>query len=140
VPLIGDNLARSSMTPAQQQYDQAAKAWVRAKLRKESGASIGVHEMDGEIATFFPQPQDGPAVRAQKAAARELANRAMESAAGRAPVVSMDTAPASIDVGAALGVPAPVQRTPGGPARPQALPKSNPQPAAGANRVVQGSW
>jgi hypothetical protein len=45
---------------------------------------------------------------------------------------------ASIDVGAALGVPAgPVQRTPGGAPRAQALPKSNPQPTAGANRVVQ---
>lgn len=140
IPLIGQTAARIAMTPAQQQYDQAARAWVRAKLRKESGASIQPEEMNGEIATFFPQPGDGPEVRAQKAAARELANRAMEAASGRAPVVSMNTpAPgAVVDVGAALGA-ALAPRTPVGAGRPQALPKANPQAPPG-NRVVQGTW
>jgi hypothetical protein len=138
IPLIGDQAARAAMTPAQQQYDQAARAWVRAKLRKESGASIGVHEMEGEIATFFPQPGEGPAVREQKRQARELANRAMESSAGRAAIPSSDLSPV-IDVGAALGA-APASRTPAGAARPQALPKANPKPAASANRLVDGGW
>lgn len=94
VPLIGSTLQRAAMTPQQQQYAQAAQAWVRAKLRKESGASIGQHEMDGEIATFFPQPGDSQQVREQKRNARFLADRAMAISAGRAPIADVtQTAP-----------------------------------------------
>ena len=58
--------------PQYQQYMQAAQDWVRAKLRKESGAVIGPQEMAHEIATYFPQPGDDPKVIADKRAAREL--------------------------------------------------------------------
>lgn len=68
-----------------QQYRQAQEDWVRAKLRKESGAVIADQEMDREIRTYFPQIGDGPEVLKQKAAARQTAIRAMKTGAG--PVV-----------------------------------------------------
>jgi len=63
---------------------QAQQDWVRAKLRKESGAVIGVQEMNDEIRTYFPMPGDGPEVIAQKAAARKQAERQFEIGAGNA--------------------------------------------------------
>jgi hypothetical protein len=45
-------------SPLRQQYRQAQENWVRANLRKESGAAIGVEEMQAEIATYFPQIGD----------------------------------------------------------------------------------
>lgn len=70
----GPNIAK---TPEGQQYRQAQEDWVRAKLRKESGAVIGDEEMDREIKVYFPQPGDGEAVRIQKAAARRQAMKSM---------------------------------------------------------------
>jgi len=56
--------------------------WVRAKLRKESGAVIGPKEMQDEIITYFPQPGDSAAVIKQKAESRRAAERAMSISAG----------------------------------------------------------
>jgi len=83
VPLVGEQLKRSSSNASQQQYQQAQDDWVRSKLRKESGAAIGKDEMESEIRTYFPMPGDGPEVIAQKRQAREVANRVMVQAAGR---------------------------------------------------------
>jgi hypothetical protein len=58
-----------------QKYRQAAMQWVRAKLRKESGASISDSEFEGDFRTYFPQYGDSPEVIAQKKAAREDAAR-----------------------------------------------------------------
>lgn len=63
---------------------QAQQDWVRAKLRKESGAVIGVQEMNDEIRTYFPMPGDGPEVVKQKAASRKQAERQFEIGAGNA--------------------------------------------------------
>lgn len=63
---------------------QAQQDWVRAKLRKESGAVIGAQEMNDEIRTYFPMPGDGPEVIAQKAASRKQAERQFEIGAGHA--------------------------------------------------------
>lgn len=69
-----------------QQYRQAQKDWVRAKLRKESGASISPEEMQGEIETYFPQLGDGPDVIQQKAQARmEAAVLMMRASGGQQP-------------------------------------------------------
>ena len=68
----------------QQQYRQAQEDWVRAKLRKESGAVIADEEMAREIRVYFPQPGDDAAVKQQKAEARQRANQAMLVAAGKA--------------------------------------------------------
>ncbi len=67
-----------------QQYHQAAMNWVRANLRKESGAAIGVDEARQEIANYFPQPGDTPDVVRQKTNNRLVVEQAMLQAAGRA--------------------------------------------------------
>lgn len=56
-----------------QVYRQAQEDWVRAKLRKESGAVIGPEEMEQEIKTYFPQPGDSKDVIAAKKRSREIA-------------------------------------------------------------------
>jgi soluble lytic murein transglycosylase-like protein len=56
-----------------QLYRQAAEDWIRAKLRKESGAVIGADEMDAEFRQYFPQPGDSKEVIAQKKKSRETA-------------------------------------------------------------------
>jgi hypothetical protein len=73
-----------------QSYRQAQEDWVRAKLRKESGAVIADTEMEREIRTYFPQVGDAPKVIAQKAHSRQVAANAMKTGAG--PV-----APAGVD-------------------------------------------
>jgi hypothetical protein len=82
IPLIGGYVQRKLMTPEQQKYKQAADNWIRANLRKESGAVIGEEEMAAEYRTYFPQPGDTPEVIAQKAEARELTTQAMRQNAG----------------------------------------------------------
>jgi hypothetical protein len=82
VPFIGGYLQRQVMSPEQQRYKQAADNWIRANLRKESGAVIGVEEMAAEYATYFPQPGDTPEVIAQKAEARRITTDAMKQNAG----------------------------------------------------------
>jgi sulfur carrier protein ThiS len=84
VPLVGDPLKRAAQTDSQQKYQQAQEDWVRAKLRKESGAVIGPEEMRDEIRTYFPQPGDKPGVVQQKARARAIAAEAMKKEAGPA--------------------------------------------------------
>ena len=78
---IGANVAQS---PDRQKYRQAQEDWVRAKLRKESGAVIADEEMEREIRVYFPQIGDSEAVLKQKRDARKVAEGAMKQAAGRA--------------------------------------------------------
>lgn len=82
LPVVGGVAQRRAMTPEQQQYKQAADDWIRAKLRKESGAAIGVDEMQKEYETYFPQIGDTPEVIRQKAEARAIATNAMKTSAG----------------------------------------------------------
>lgn len=84
IPFVGGVAQRAVQSAAQQQYKQAADDWIRAKLRKESGAVIGKEEMDQEYITYFPQVGDSAAVIAQKAEARRVATEAMRTSAGRA--------------------------------------------------------
>jgi hypothetical protein len=84
VPLVGGVAQRKAETTEQQQYRQAADDWIRAKLRKESGAAIGKDEMEQEYRTYFPQIGDSEDVIRQKKEAREVATNAMRLAAGRA--------------------------------------------------------
>lgn len=65
-----------------QQYRQAQDNWLRANLRKESGAAIGVAEMDQERKNYFPIPGDSPQVIQQKMRNRTVTERAMRAAAG----------------------------------------------------------
>ena len=82
IPFIGNYAQRTAMSPAQQRYKQAADNWIRANLRKESGAVIGEEEMAAEYRTYFPQPGDTPEVIAQKAQARQITTQAMKQNAG----------------------------------------------------------
>jgi hypothetical protein len=67
-----------------QKFYQAAADWVRAKLRKESGAVISPEEMAQEIKTYFPVPGDTDATIKQKANARQQAMEGMKGMSGRA--------------------------------------------------------
>jgi hypothetical protein len=75
---------RLVQNPQEQQFKQAADDWIRAKLRKESGAAIGAEEMASEYRTYFPQVGDTAEVIAQKAYARQVATGAMRQSAGKA--------------------------------------------------------
>jgi hypothetical protein len=87
LPVIGGaagyayDSARNAVSPAPAMYNNAQDAWIRAKLRKESGAVIGAEEMEAEKRTFFPQPNDPPEVRKQKKKLREEVEKSMEVAA-----------------------------------------------------------
>lgn len=82
VPLIGDFLKRTSQTPEQQKYHNASMEWVRAKLRKESGAVIGPQEAIDEYNTYFPVYGDFPDAIRQKKILRAEATRSMQMMAG----------------------------------------------------------
>lgn len=84
IPFVGGAMARSGQGADTQKYDQAAQDWIRAKLRKESGAAIGKDEMQQEYATYFPQVGDSAEKLAQKAEARRVATLGMQKAAGKA--------------------------------------------------------
>lgn len=84
LPGVGKMLSNVARSPERQQYRQAQEDWVRAKLRKESGAVIADEEMDREIRVYFPQIGDGDDVIAQKERARKVAMNAMRTSAGRA--------------------------------------------------------
>jgi hypothetical protein len=101
VPFVGGALARGVVQSADtQMYDQAAQDWIRAKLRKESGAAIGVDEARQEYATYFPMVGDSAEKIAQKAEARRVVTLGMQKAAGKAyepytPLAPAPTAPAA---------------------------------------------
>jgi hypothetical protein len=80
----GWSLSNTTMNPSLQKYRQAQKDWVRAKLRKESGATIGDEEMATEIETYFPQIGDKPDTIKQKAEARRRATESMIFSSGGA--------------------------------------------------------
>jgi len=83
VPFVGGALARTGQSADTQMYDQAAQDWIRAKLRKESGAAIGVDEARQEYATYFPMVGDTPEKIAQKAEARRVVTEGMKKSAGK---------------------------------------------------------
>lgn len=86
VPFVGGVLERGAQTPEQQQYKNAALAWIRAKLRKESGAAIGADEARQEYETYFPVVNDTPEVIAQKRRLRQSAMDEMRISSGKAAV------------------------------------------------------
>jgi len=86
VPFVGGVLERGAQTPEQQQYKNAALAWIRAKLRKESGAAIGADEAAQEYQNYFPVVGDTKEVIAQKRNLRQSAMDEMRIASGKAAV------------------------------------------------------
>lgn len=91
----GEGPFRNSLaSPQGQQNRQQQEDWVRAKLRKESGAVIGEEEMDREIKTYFPQPGDQTDVINSKARSRQRAIEQMRINAGRVVPTLGDSQPA----------------------------------------------
>ena len=86
VPFVGGVLERGAQTPEQQQYKNAALAWIRAKLRKESGAAIGADEAAQEYQNYFPVVGDTKEVIAQKRSLRQSAMDEMRISSGKAAV------------------------------------------------------
>ncbi|HEL7630517.1 TPA: transglycosylase SLT domain-containing protein [Stenotrophomonas maltophilia] len=87
IPLVGGAIApigRAATTTQGQQFQQAAMNWIRANLRSESGAAIGVKEAEDEYKNYFPVLGDSPEVIEQKARNRAVAEQAMRSKAGGA--------------------------------------------------------
>lgn len=78
IPLVGSYFT----TGEQQLMNRSQDGWVRAKLRDESGASIGKEEMRMEKLIYFPQPKDGPLVIAAKKRARQVALNSMRTKSG----------------------------------------------------------
>lgn len=88
IPLVGGMAGLASdfaSPPVVQKYTQAKRAWIRAKLRLESGAVIGVEEEAMEDKTFFPQPGDSAAVKEQKRKMRLDIERSMATQAKKEP-------------------------------------------------------
>jgi hypothetical protein len=81
---ISSSMGNAALSPEAQKHYQAASDWVRAKLRKESGAAIPPDEMTQEIKAYFPMPGDSDAVIAQKKQARLTAAEGMRTMAARA--------------------------------------------------------
>lgn len=82
LPGIGPEAANLMRGTNRQQVYQAQEDWVRAKLRKESGAVIGDEEMRREIRTYFPLLTDRPEVVEQKRLSRLAAERQLEMMGG----------------------------------------------------------
>jgi hypothetical protein len=80
----GSNFEGIVLDERQERILQAQRDWVRAKLRKESGAVIGPEEMAEEIRTYFPLPGEGESVIEQKRQSRKQAERQFEIMSGAA--------------------------------------------------------
>lgn len=74
---LGKGIVKMAATPQEQQYLNAAQNWIRANLRKESGAVIGDQEMIDEYSTYFPTAGDSPEVIEQKRKARKETEKGM---------------------------------------------------------------
>jgi hypothetical protein len=97
IPLIGSKIPQvlpktlGGLGPERRQYLQAANNWIRANLRKESGAAIGADEWTEEYVNYFPQPGDDEETIKQKAMFREITTQNMARAAGREYTPSVPT-------------------------------------------------
>lgn len=78
VPVIGNYLTST----ARKSRDQAVLSFVNAKLRQESGATIGDPEFVKADLQYFPQPNDPPEIIKQKENERALAIEGMVRNAG----------------------------------------------------------
>lgn len=83
LPGVGDSTAVNSLVSSErQQAEQAAKEFLSAVLRKDTGAAITSQEIDIYGHTYLPQPGDSPQVLQQKARAREIALEAIATGLG----------------------------------------------------------
>ena len=78
IPIAGNYL----ISEEYQKYNQAKRNFINSILRQESGAAIGAGEFANAEQQYFPQPGEGAAVIAQKAANRRRAIEGLRVAAG----------------------------------------------------------
>lgn len=79
---VGGTLTNRFVSPELQQFDQAKRDFINAKLRKESGAAIAQSEFDNAAAQYFPVPGDDAKTVEQKRKNRELVTRDLLAEAG----------------------------------------------------------
>lgn len=70
-------------SPERREAQNFADEFIRAKLRKESGAVIAADEMQREYEVYFPMPGDGPDDLARKTMLREQAIEGLKVQAGQ---------------------------------------------------------
>lgn len=115
LPGVGESAAVNSLVSApRQQAEQAAREFLAAVLRKDTGAAITSQEFDIYGQTYLPQPGDSPAVLRQKANSRQVALDAI--ATGLGPDRAAIARPAAGSAAQAFGGAAPMQA--GGGVRP----------------------
>lgn len=78
-----------------QQAEQAAREFLSAVLRKDTGAAITTQEFDIYGRTYLPQPGDSPAVLAQKRQSRQEALDAIQGGLGTATTLYQRQGPAA---------------------------------------------
>jgi hypothetical protein len=102
VPLIGDKIPEvipqtvGGLSPERRQYLQAANNFIRANLRKESGAAIGIDEWKQEFINYFPQYNDDEQTIKNKEIFRNILTQNMINAAGKSFKAPSMTAPTSM--------------------------------------------
>ncbi len=115
LPGVGDSAAVNSLVSApRQQAEQAAREFLAAVLRKDTGAAITSQEFDIYGQTYLPQPGDSAAVLRQKANSRQVALDAI--ATGLGPDRAAIARPSTGSAAQAFGGAAPMQA--GGGVRP----------------------
>jgi hypothetical protein len=89
IPLIGNKIPEvipqgiGGLSPERRQYLQAANNFIRANLRKESGAAIGADEWTAEYINYFPQYNDDEQTIKNKAIFRNILTQNMKAAGGK---------------------------------------------------------
>lgn len=89
IPLIGDKIPEvipegiGGISKERRQYLQAANNFIRANLRKESGAAIGADEWKQEFINYFPQYNDDEQTIKQKAIFRNILTQNMIASGGK---------------------------------------------------------
>jgi len=102
IPLIGKAIpevipqAVGGLSPERRQYLQAANNFIRANLRKESGAAIGADEWTQEFINYFPQYNDDEQTIKQKAIFRNILTQNMVNSAGKSYKAPSMTVPTSM--------------------------------------------
>jgi hypothetical protein len=89
IPLIGSKIPEvipqgvGGLSPERRQYLQAANNFIRANLRKESGAAIGADEWTAEFVNYFPQYNDDAQTIKNKEIFRNILTQNMVAAGGK---------------------------------------------------------
>ncbi len=81
----GGQVGNMLVEPQTQQFDQAARNFINAVLRRESGAVINDSEFENADRQYLPVPGDSPQVLQQKKQNRQRALEGIATAAGRPP-------------------------------------------------------